>query len=114
MAQGASPGFDFTGETIREAAADTYLPPLLGCDVDEHEPSAFALGYLLTPLRGFKQHALTPWANLMIVQKKSRDDIAQMLRKEFHWEQLHLDRGLDGALGELKERRRNAELQTPG
>ena len=38
----------------------------------------------------------------MIVQKKSRDDIAQMLRKEFHWEQLHLDRGLDGALAELR------------
>jgi len=25
-----------------------------------------------------------------------------MLRKEFHWEQLHLDRGLDGALAELR------------
>ena len=38
----------------------------------------------------------------MIVQKKTRDDIVQMLRKEFHWEQLHLDRGLDGALAELR------------
>jgi len=38
----------------------------------------------------------------MIVQKKTKDDIVQMLRKEFHWEQLHLDRGLDGALAELR------------
>jgi len=38
----------------------------------------------------------------MIVAKKSRDEIAQMLRKEFHWEQLHMDRGLDGALAELR------------
>ena len=38
----------------------------------------------------------------MLVQKKTRDDIVQMLRKEFHWEQLHLDRGLDGALAELQ------------
>src|SRR6266566_8179248 len=29
-------------------------------------------------------------------------EIAQMLRKEFHWEQLHMDRGLDGALAELR------------
>jgi len=32
----------------------------------------------------------------------ARDEIAQMLRKEFHWEQLHMDRGLDGALAELR------------
>jgi len=38
----------------------------------------------------------------MIVAKQSRDEIAQMLRKEFHWEQLHMDRGLDGALAELR------------
>jgi hypothetical protein len=25
-----------------------------------------------------------------------------MLKNEFHWEQLHLDRGLDGALAELQ------------
>src|SRR5438552_1234330 len=34
----------------------------------------------------------------LVVQKKTRDDIAKMLRAEFHWEQLHLDRGLDGAI----------------
>src|SRR4051812_1871725 len=38
----------------------------------------------------------------MIGQKKSRDDIATMLKNEFHWAQLHLDRGLDGALAELQ------------
>jgi glyoxylase-like metal-dependent hydrolase (beta-lactamase superfamily II) len=38
----------------------------------------------------------------MIGQKKSRDDVAAMLKNEFHWEQLHLDRGLDGALAELQ------------
>jgi glyoxylase-like metal-dependent hydrolase (beta-lactamase superfamily II) len=38
----------------------------------------------------------------MLVQKKSRDEIAKMLQTEFHWAQLHLDRGLDGALAELQ------------
>ncbi len=38
----------------------------------------------------------------MIVQKKTRDEIAKMLQTEFHWAQLHLDRGLDGALAELQ------------
>ena len=38
----------------------------------------------------------------MLVQKKTRDDIAQMLRTEFHWQDLHLNRGLDGAMAELQ------------
>jgi cyclase len=38
----------------------------------------------------------------MLVQKKTRDDIAKMLQTEFHWVQLHLDRGLDGAMAELQ------------
>jgi glyoxylase-like metal-dependent hydrolase (beta-lactamase superfamily II) len=38
----------------------------------------------------------------MLVQKKSRDEVAKMLQTEFHWQQLHLDRGLDGAMGEMK------------
>ena len=37
----------------------------------------------------------------MLVQKKTRDDIAKMLTTEFHWAQLHLDRGLNGAMAEL-------------
>jgi glyoxylase-like metal-dependent hydrolase (beta-lactamase superfamily II) len=38
----------------------------------------------------------------MIVQKKTRDEIAKMLQTEFHWAQLHLDLSLDGALAELR------------
>jgi cyclase len=38
----------------------------------------------------------------LVVMKKTRDDIAKMLRAEFHWEQLHLDRGLDGAIAEMQ------------
>jgi len=61
--QGVSPGFDFRADTSREGAADAAnLPPLRGCDMDEHEPSARALGYLLTPLRGLGNHARQPWA----------------------------------------------------
>ena len=37
----------------------------------------------------------------LLVQKKTRDEVAKMLQTEFHWAQLHLDRGLDGAIGEL-------------
>ena len=38
----------------------------------------------------------------MLVQKKSRNDIATMLKSEFHWAQLHLDLGLDGAMAEMR------------
>jgi glyoxylase-like metal-dependent hydrolase (beta-lactamase superfamily II) len=38
----------------------------------------------------------------MIVQKKTREEIAKMLQAEFHWAELHLARGLDGALAELQ------------
>jgi glyoxylase-like metal-dependent hydrolase (beta-lactamase superfamily II) len=38
----------------------------------------------------------------LIVQKKTRDEIAKMLETEFHWAQLHLDRSLNGALAELQ------------
>jgi cyclase len=36
----------------------------------------------------------------LVVQKKTRDDIAKMLRSEFHWEDLHLQRGLEGVIAE--------------
>jgi len=36
----------------------------------------------------------------LVVQKKTRDDIAKMLRAEFHWEDLHLQRGLEGVIAE--------------
>lgn len=35
-------------------------------------------------------------------QKKSRDEISQMLQNEFHWQQLHLARGLDGVIAEMQ------------
>jgi cyclase len=38
----------------------------------------------------------------MIVAKKTRDEITAMLKSEFHWADLHLARGLDGALAELQ------------
>jgi len=38
----------------------------------------------------------------MIVAKKTRDEITAMLKTEFHWADLHLARGLDGALAELQ------------
>jgi glyoxylase-like metal-dependent hydrolase (beta-lactamase superfamily II) len=38
----------------------------------------------------------------MIVQKKTRDEIAAMLRTDYHWVPLLLDRSLDGLLGELQ------------
>jgi len=38
----------------------------------------------------------------MLVQKKNRDEVANMLKTEFHWAQLHLDRGLDGAMAEMR------------
>jgi cyclase len=36
----------------------------------------------------------------LIVQKKTRDDIAKMLAAEFHWADLHMARGLDGVIAE--------------
>jgi cyclase len=38
----------------------------------------------------------------MLMQKKNRDEVAAMLKTEFHWQQLHLDRGLDGAMAEMR------------
>jgi hypothetical protein len=38
----------------------------------------------------------------MLVQKKSRDEIAGMLKKEFQFAQLHLDRSLDGLMAEMR------------
>jgi glyoxylase-like metal-dependent hydrolase (beta-lactamase superfamily II) len=46
--------------------------------------------------------ALRTRVHEMIVQNKTRDDIAKMLQAEFHWAQLHLDRGLDGAIAEMQ------------
>jgi hypothetical protein len=40
--------------------------------------------------------------NDMVAQKKSRDDVAAMLKKEFRFAQLHLDRSLDGLMAEMR------------
>ena len=41
-------------------------------------------------------------AREMITQKRSRDDIRKMLMTEFHWADLHLNRGFEGLLAELQ------------
>ena len=38
----------------------------------------------------------------LVLQKKSKDDIANMLRTEFHWADLHLGIGLNGATAEMQ------------
>jgi glyoxylase-like metal-dependent hydrolase (beta-lactamase superfamily II) len=38
----------------------------------------------------------------MIVAKRSRADVEKMLRNEFHWADLHVQMGLDGAMQELR------------
>jgi hypothetical protein len=38
----------------------------------------------------------------MVTQKKSKDEVAAMLKKEFHFAQLHLDRSLDGLMAEMR------------
>jgi hypothetical protein len=38
----------------------------------------------------------------MMVQKKSRDEVAAMLKKEYNFAQLHLDRSLDGLMVEMQ------------
>ncbi len=38
----------------------------------------------------------------LVVQKKSRDDIAKVMRAEFHWADLHVNLSLDGAMAEMQ------------
>ena len=38
----------------------------------------------------------------MITQKRSRDEVRKMLMTEFHWADLHLNRGFEGLLAELQ------------
>jgi cyclase len=53
-------------------------------------------------LRAFRDSTvrLSTRVREMVAQKKSRDDIAAMLRTEFGWILFLLDRGLDGLIGE--------------
>jgi glyoxylase-like metal-dependent hydrolase (beta-lactamase superfamily II) len=38
----------------------------------------------------------------LLVQKKSRDEIAKAMQSEFHWGELHMNFMLDGAMAELR------------
>ena len=38
----------------------------------------------------------------MLIQNRPREEIAAMLRADFHWADLHINRGLDGAMAELR------------
>ena len=38
----------------------------------------------------------------MITQKRSRDEVRKLLMTEFHWADLHLNRGFEGLLAELQ------------
>jgi len=55
-----------------------------------------------TDLRAFRDGTarLSQRVRAMVVQKKTREQIAEMLRAEFGWFPFLLDRGLDGLIGE--------------
>jgi len=55
-------------------------------------------------LRRFRDNTITLNTRIhdMLVQKKTRDEISKMLQTEFHWADLQLTRGLDGAMAELR------------
>ena len=57
-----------------------------------------------TELRKFRDSAETLRNRVreMLGAKRSRDDIRKMLMTEFHWADLHLNRGFDGMLAELQ------------
>ena len=55
-------------------------------------------------MRAFRDSTVTLRTRVraMILAKQSRDEISQMLRTEFHWEDLQVDRGLDGLIAEMQ------------
>jgi glyoxylase-like metal-dependent hydrolase (beta-lactamase superfamily II) len=55
-------------------------------------------------MRNFRDSTLTLRNRVheMVVQKKTRDEIARMLQSDYHWIQLLLDRSLDGLIAELQ------------
>ena len=46
--------------------------------------------------------ALRNRVHALIVQKKTRDEIAKVMQTEFHWAALHLSLSLDGAIAEMQ------------
>jgi len=55
-------------------------------------------------LRKFRDSTITLNNRIheLLNQKKTRDEISKMLQTEFHWADLQLSRGLDGAMAELR------------
>ena len=76
---------------------------VLGLDFDRWCP-ATAPWPTKADMRKFRDSAarLKNRVHEMIVQKKSKDDIAKMLKAEFSYADFHLDVSLDGLLVELR------------
>ena len=55
-------------------------------------------------MREFRDHAMTLRNRVqeMIRDGRSRDEVEAMLRADFGWADLHVNRGLDGLMGELR------------
>jgi cyclase len=55
-------------------------------------------------LRKFRDSTITLNNRIhdLLLQKKTRDEIAKIMQTEFHWGDLQLSRGLDGAMAELR------------
>jgi glyoxylase-like metal-dependent hydrolase (beta-lactamase superfamily II) len=76
---------------------------VLGLDFDQVVPGHGTVA-AKADMRAFHQTAvrLRTRVHDMIVEKKSKDDIAKMLRDEFHYADFHLGMSLDGLLVELR------------
>ena len=79
------------------------LDGALGLDFDAVIPGHGAVT-TKQEMRKFRDSTMTLRNRVrdMLTQKKTRDEISQMLRSEFHWEDLHLQLGLDGLLVEMR------------
>ncbi len=76
---------------------------VLGLDFDQVVPGHGTVG-TKADMRKFHDTAvrLRTRVHEMIVQKKSKDEIAKMLTAEFHYAEFHLGMSLDGLLVELR------------
>jgi len=81
----------------------TTLDGVLGLDFDQVVPGHGTVG-TKADMRKFHDTAvrLRTRVHEMIVQKKSKDEIAKMLTAEFHYAEFHLGMSLDGLLVELR------------
>ena len=76
----------------------------LQLDFDTVVPGHGAVTTTKAEMRKFREStlALRNRVRDMLAKKASRDDVARMLRSEFHWVDLHLNAGLDGLLLESR------------